>query len=100
MLLPRGCFLEFPTAADVRRLSYFVAFLAFGASAHAQIVALGASNISGWNVAASEAIPAQLQAMLRAKGYSVTVLNAGIYGNTTADLRARMDRDIPAATSI
>jgi acyl-CoA thioesterase I len=74
--------------------------LALGGSAYAQIVAFGASNISGWNVAASEAIPAQLQSMLREKGYTVTVRNAGVYGNTTAQMRARMDSDIPEGTSI
>jgi acyl-CoA thioesterase-1 len=68
--------------------------------AHAQIVAFGASNISGWNVAATEAMPAQVQQMLRAKGYSVKVLNAGIYGNTTTDMRNRMDSDIPEGTTI
>ena len=73
---------------------------AFAASAHAQIVAFGAGNFAGWNVAAAEAIPAQLQAMLRSKGYRLAVLNAGIYGDTTTDLRTRMDRDIPAGTAI
>ena len=77
-----------------------ILLLALGGRAYSQIVAFGASNISGWNVAASEAIPAQLQAMLRAKGYSVRVLNKGIYGNTTADMRARMDSDIPDGTEI
>jgi acyl-CoA thioesterase I len=77
-----------------------ILLLALGGRAYAQIVAFGASNISGWNVAASEAIPAQLQAMLRAKGYSVRVLNKGVYGNTTADMRARMDSDIPDGTEI
>jgi acyl-CoA thioesterase-1 len=77
-----------------------ILLLGLGATAHAQIVAFGASNISGWNVAASEAIPAQLQSMLREKGYSVTVRNAGIYGNTTTQMRARMDSDIPQGTTI
>jgi acyl-CoA thioesterase I len=77
-----------------------VLLLAICGAAHAQIVAFGASNISGWNVAASEATPAQLQTMLRAKGYTVTVANAGIYGNTTPEMRARMDSDIPEGTTI
>ncbi len=72
----------------------------FAGSAYAQIVAFGASNVSGWNVAASEAFSAQLQSMLRAKGYSVTVLNAGTYGNTTTDMRNRVDSDVPAGTAI
>jgi acyl-CoA thioesterase-1 len=77
----------------------FVA-MAFWSPAHAQIVAFGASNVSGWNVAASQAFPAQLQSMLRAKGYRVRVLNAGIYGNTSTDMRNRMEKDIPEGTTI
>ncbi|MEJ0007130.1 MAG: hypothetical protein WDM77_12400 [Steroidobacteraceae bacterium] len=77
-----------------------ILLLQFGARAHAQIIAFGAGNIAGWNVAASDAIPAQLQTMLQATGYRATVLNAGVPGNTTADMRARVDRDIPAGTTI
>lgn len=77
-----------------------IALLALAGRAHAQIVALGANNFSGGNIAAAAAIPAQLQLMLRAKGYGVMVLNAGIYGDTTAAMRARLDRDIPAGTAI
>jgi acyl-CoA thioesterase-1 len=69
-------------------------------AAHAQIVAFGASNVSGWNVAATAAFPAQLQDMLRANGYGVCVINAGVYGNTTAEMLARVDRDVPAGTKI
>ncbi len=74
--------------------------MAFCRPAPAQIVAFGASNVSGWNVAASEAFSARLQAMLREKGYNVKVINAGIYGNTTTDMRKRMDADIPEGTTI
>jgi acyl-CoA thioesterase-1 len=77
-----------------------VALLALAGRAHAQIVAFGANNFAGANVAATAAIPAQLQLMLRAKGYGVTVLNAAVYGNTTADMRTRLERDIPARTAI
>jgi acyl-CoA thioesterase I len=90
-----------PKAALIRFFSVLaIALLGLGGSAYAQIVAFGASNISGWNVAASEAIPAQLQSMLREKGYDVTVRNAGVYGNTTTQMRDRMDSDIPEGTSI
>jgi len=74
--------------------------IAFPGRAHAQIVAFGASNISGWNLAATETMPAQLQQMLHAKGYVANVLNAGIYGNTTAEMLKRMDSDIPQGTTI
>jgi len=68
--------------------------------AHAQIVAFGTSNVSGWNVAATAAFPAQLQDLLRAAGNSVSVVNAGVGGNTTADLLKRVDTDIPQGTKI
>jgi acyl-CoA thioesterase-1 len=87
-----------PKSVLIRTLPLLL--LGLGGTAFAQIVAFGASNISGWNVAASEAIPAQLQSMLRGKGYGVTVRNAGIYGNTTSQMRARMDSDIPEDTTI
>jgi acyl-CoA thioesterase-1 len=93
MAKPKQC--EFPKLSAL-----FIMLLASLGPAHAQIVAFGASNISGWNVAAAEAIPAQLQAMLRAKGYNVRVLNAGIFGNTTADMRNRLESDIPPGTTI
>ena len=41
----------------------------FAATAEAQIIALGASNTRGMGVAFEAAYPAQLEAMLRAKGY-------------------------------
>jgi acyl-CoA thioesterase-1 len=68
--------------------------------AHAQIVAFGTINVSGWNVAATAAFPAQLQDLLRAAGISVSVVNAGVGGNTTADLLKRVDTDIPQGTKI
>lgn len=77
-----------------------IILMSFCRPARAQIVAFGASNVSGWNVAADEAFPAQLQAMLRAKGYTVKVTNAGIYGNSTTEMLNRMDSDIPAGTTI
>lgn len=77
-----------------------IILMTFCAPACAQIVAFGASNVSGWNVAASEAFPAQIQTMLRAKGYTVKVTNAGIYGNTTTEMLNRMDADIPDGTTI
>lgn len=59
------------------------------------IVALGASNTNGWGVAPSEAYPAQLQALLRAKGINATVHNAGIPGDTTSGMLARLGSAVP-----
>lgn len=60
------------------------------AQAAVTIVALGASNTDGWGVDRSEAYPAQLQALLRARGIEVTVRNAGIPGDTTGGMVARL----------
>jgi acyl-CoA thioesterase-1 len=68
--------------------------------AQGQIVALGASNTAGRGVGASEAFPAQLEAMLRANGRNMRVANAGISGDTTAGMLARLSSDIPAGTKI
>jgi acyl-CoA thioesterase-1 len=74
--------------------------MALSNTAQAQIVAFGASNVSGWGVSANEAFPAQLQSMLRANGYGIRVKNAGVYGATTGDMRNRMNVDIPRGTTI
>jgi|GEM_PF-1423415 acyl-CoA thioesterase-1 len=68
---------------------------------HAQtkIVAIGASNTSGFGVGSGAAYPAQLEAMLKARGYNVQVTNGGILGETTNGMLARID-SVPAGTRI
>jgi acyl-CoA thioesterase-1 len=63
------------------------------------IVALGASNTYGRGVARNQAYPAQLGAILRAKGASIRVVNAGINGDTTEGMLRRLDRVVPNGTS-
>ena len=65
----------------------------------ATIVALGASNTFGKGVARNQAYPAQLEAILRAKGANVRVVNAGINGDTTEGMLQRLDRAVPNGTS-
>jgi acyl-CoA thioesterase I len=65
----------------------------------ATIVALGASNTYGKGVARNQAYPAQLEAILRAKGLSVRVVNAGINGDTTEGMLGRLDSAVPDGTS-
>jgi acyl-CoA thioesterase-1 len=79
---------------------FYMAGFGFAGPAHAQIVALGASNVAGRGVSSSEAFPAQLERMLAGKGYNVHVANAGINGNTNADMLARLDQAVPAGTKI
>jgi acyl-CoA thioesterase-1 len=65
----------------------------------ATIVALGASNTYGKGVARDQAYPAQLEAILRAKGASIHVVNAGINGDTTEGMLRRLDHAVPNGTS-
>lgn len=77
-------------------------FAGFGTaySASAQVVALGASNTEGHGVGSSEAYPAQLERMLRAKGSSTQVSNAGVFGDTTSGMLSRLSSSVPQGTKI
>jgi acyl-CoA thioesterase-1 len=65
-----------------------------------QIVALGASNTEGWGLSPEHAYPVRLQALLRAKGIDATVGNAGIAGDTTGGMLARLETTVPAGTRL
>jgi len=69
-------------------------------AATVQIVALGASNTAGKGVGEAAAWPAQLEAMLRAKGLDVRVRNAGISGDDTSGMLARLNSAVPEGTNI
>ncbi len=76
---------------------------AFCTDAEAQsatIVALGASNTKGKGVSPSEAWPALLEALLKSKGVNATVINAGINGDTTGGMLARLDSAVPEGTQV
>ena len=64
------------------------------------IVALGASNTSGWGIGSQNAYPAQLEAMLKARGYDAHVANAGVNFDTTSGMLRRLDSAVPPGTSI
>ncbi|MBI1776024.1 MAG: arylesterase [Proteobacteria bacterium] len=56
-----------------------------------RLMALGDSLTAGYGVAAEDAFPAQLERRLRAAGLEVTVVNAGVSGDTTQGGLARLD---------
>jgi acyl-CoA thioesterase-1 len=81
-------------------LALFGMLSAVGAAHAATVVALGASNTFGKGVSRSEAYPAQLEALLRARGLNAHVINAGINGDTTGGMLARLDHAVPKGTSV
>ena len=56
-----------------------------------RLMMLGDSITAGYGLARAEALPARLEAALRAKGRAVRVIDAGVSGDTTAGGRARLD---------
>jgi acyl-CoA thioesterase-1 len=85
----------------VRCLALLGAFLLLVASAEAAtVVALGASNTYGKGVERDQAYPAQLEAILRARGLSANVVNAGINGDTTEGMLSRLDSAVPSGTRV
>ena len=59
------------------------------------IVAFGDSLTAGFGLPQDETFPAQLEAALKARGQTVSVVNAGVSGDTTAAGLARLDWALP-----
>lgn len=68
------------------------------AQAPVRLVALGDSLTAGYNLPASEAFPAQLEAALRERGHDVTIINAGVSGDTASGGRDRVDWSVEDGT--
>ena len=66
-----------------------------GVQAASLVVAVGASNTSGWGVGEPAAYPARLEALLRERGLDVRVLNAGRPFDTTGGMVRRLDDAVP-----
>jgi acyl-CoA thioesterase I len=74
-------------------------FAGMAEAATIKILALGASNTNGKGVSTSDAWPAQLESMLRAKGYDATVKVNAVNGDTSAGVLSRTSA-IPAGTQV
>jgi acyl-CoA thioesterase I len=61
------------------------------AAAPVRVMMLGDSITAGYGLAPEDALPVRLEARLKADGYDVTVVNAGVSGDTTAGGLARLD---------
>lgn len=93
---PKPLRYAFPRA-QFKRQSAFAAlslvlcllFIVPATAAPARLLVLGDSLAAGYGLTPEQSFPAQLQARLRADGRDVTVLNAGVSGDTSAGGRAR-----------
>jgi acyl-CoA thioesterase-1 len=69
------------------------------AAATLTIVALGDSLTAGYGLNGNAAFPARLQAALRARGHTgVSIVNAGVSGDTTSGGLQRLDWSVPQGT--
>ena len=90
-----------PSYGHLRLLVQAAAFAAVLATAsHAaartlRLVALGDSLTAGYGLPPGKAFPDRLEAALRARGWDVKVINAGVSGDTAANALARYDWSVP-----
>ncbi len=61
-----------------------------------KLVALGDSLTAGYGLKPGQSFPDILQKALKAKGYDVNVVNAGVSGDTAEDGLARFDWSVPS----
>ena len=65
-----------------------------------RVVAVGASNTSGWTVSSEKTYPKVLEQMLRSAGHDVQVTNSGRPFDTTAGMLARLDSAVSDGTDL
>lgn len=64
------------------------------------IVGFGDSLMAGYQLAPGESFPERLEVALKAKGYEVTVANAGVSGDTSSGGLSRLDWSVPDGTDL
>lgn len=62
------------------------------------LVVLGDSLVAGYGLAPGEAFPEKLGEALKARGHDVTIVNAGVSGDTSAGGLERLDWSVPEET--
>jgi acyl-CoA thioesterase I len=76
-------------------LAGLLATASYASARTIRLVVLGDSLTAGLGLPPGKAFPDRLQAALRAKGWDVAALNAGVSGDTAADGLARYDWAVP-----
>ena len=84
-------YLTYGAGARLRNLTLACVLLASPATATVTLVAFGDSLTEGYGLAPEDGFVPQLQTWLTAAGQDVTVVNAGVSGDTTAGGVARLD---------
>lgn len=64
-------------------------------SSSVKVIAFGDSLFAGYGLPPGQSLPAQLEQRLRADGFDVQIVNAGVSGDTTATGLARFEWAIP-----
>jgi len=84
-----------PMGPVIRRLVALTLILwlgaAWSADEAARVLILGDSLSAGLGLPEDESFPSRLGAALEEKGHAVTIINAGVSGDTSAGGRARLD---------
>jgi len=68
------------------------------AQAQMTIVGFGDSLMAGYELESGEGFPARLEAELKARGHDISIVDAGVSGDTTSGGLARLDWSIPDGT--
>jgi acyl-CoA thioesterase-1 len=88
---PRQSSQKFFAAFFQKRRSVLLAFLLLAADRPERLLVFGDSLAAGYGLPASDGFQAQLAAALQKDGFSVTILDGGVSGDTSAGGRARID---------
>lgn len=89
-----------PCLAAITLLSIALGGIGGAAAEPYRIVGFGDSLMAGYELAPGESFPEQLEARLRDLGHEVTVVNAGVSGDTTSGGLARLDWSVDDETSL
>ena len=89
---------RYGAARLIRNITLALALLPAAAQAETTVVALGDSLTAGYGLPEGEGLVPQLQAWLDAQGAGVTVVNAGVSGDTSAGGLSRLDWSLTPET--